>query len=120
MPLAAVFASALFSLALLPAVAQSARDTARTYDLLADGMAAIGAPLDGARPVISDFPIWMAETQRIPTLALPDETPTDVLDLATDPRFDAALAHHRQARSWRLARRPGDVLGSRPRPASGR
>ena len=46
-------------------------------------MAAIGAPLDGSSPVIHDFPIWLAETERVPTLALPDETPSDVLDLAT-------------------------------------
>jgi hypothetical protein len=39
--------------------------------------------------VIHDFPIWLAETARIPTLALPDETPADVLDLASDPRFGA-------------------------------
>jgi hypothetical protein len=46
-------------------------------------MAAIGRPLDAtAGPVITNFPIWMAETQRIPALALPDESPEDVLDLA--------------------------------------
>ena len=35
-----------------------------------------------AGPVIANFPIWLAEADRIPSLALPDETPTDVLDLA--------------------------------------
>ena len=49
-------------------------------------MAAIGHPLDAtAGPVITNFPIWLAETQRIPSLALPDEPPRDVLDLAHDP-----------------------------------
>ena len=38
-----------------------------------------------------NFPIWLAETQRIPALALPDEPPRDVLDLANDPRFGAKL-----------------------------
>ncbi len=85
----AVGSSALFSIVLLSTVAASARDTARTYDVLARELAAVGVPLDGSEPVIADFPIWMAETQRIPTLALPDETPADVLDLATDPRFGA-------------------------------
>ena len=80
----AVGASALFAVALVPAIAAQARDTARTYAVLARQMAAIGAPLDGAHPVIHDFPIWLAETQRVPTLALPDETPADVLDLATE------------------------------------
>jgi hypothetical protein len=31
---------------------------------------------------MSNFPIWVADTQRISTLALPDEPPADVLDLA--------------------------------------
>jgi len=74
--------SALFAVALLPAVSSGAVGTARTYTVLAREMAAIGAPLDGSRPVIHDFPIWLAETQRVPALALPDETPTDVVDLA--------------------------------------
>ena len=52
----------------------------------------IGHPLDAsAGPIISNFPIWMAETQRTPALALPDEPPRDVLDLANDPRFGARL-----------------------------
>jgi hypothetical protein len=33
--------------------------------------------------VIADFPIWLAEAERVPTLGLPDESPADVLDLAT-------------------------------------
>ncbi len=40
------------------------------------GWPAIGHPLDAsAGPVITNFPIWLAETQRIPSLALPDEPP---------------------------------------------
>jgi hypothetical protein len=51
-------------------------------------MAAIGHPLDAtAGPVLADHPIWLAETSRIPTLALPDESPSDVLDLARQPEF---------------------------------
>ena len=80
----AVGGSALFAVALVPILAARARDTARTFAVLAGEMAAIGAPLDGARPVIADFPIWLAETQRVPTLALPDEAPSDVLDLAEE------------------------------------
>jgi hypothetical protein len=80
----AVGGSALFAVALVPTIAAQARDTARAYGVLAREMAAIGAPLDGSRPVIHDFPIWLAETQRVPALALPDETPADVVDLATE------------------------------------
>ena len=82
-PLLAIFASALFSVALLPGFGGSADASARTYRVLAEQMASIGAPLDGSAPVIHDFPIWLAETERVPTLALPDEAPSDVLDLAT-------------------------------------
>ncbi len=84
-----MFASLLFSSALLTGFTSGAGATERTYAVLARQMAAIGAPLDGSAPVIHDFPIWLAETARVPVLALPDETPADVLDLATDPRFGA-------------------------------
>jgi hypothetical protein len=78
-----VAASLLFSAALLPGFGAGSRSTATLYDELASRMAVAGRPLDAsAGPVISNFPIWMAETQRIPALALPDEPPADVLDMA--------------------------------------
>ncbi len=78
-----VGASLLFSAALMPTFGAGSRDTADMYRELGIRMAAVGHPLDGsAGPVITNFPIWMAETQRIPSLALPDEPPRDVLDLA--------------------------------------
>ncbi|HKF84176.1 MAG TPA: hypothetical protein VKB30_00215, partial [Candidatus Limnocylindrales bacterium] len=80
--LLAVFASSLFTVALLPSFGGGARGTERQYEVLARQMAAIGAPLDDTAPVIHDFPIWLAETERVRTLALPDESPADVLDLA--------------------------------------
>jgi hypothetical protein len=87
--LLAVGASALFSAVLLPGVATASADTARTYDVLARQLAAAGEPLDGASPVIADYPIWIAETARVSTLALPVEPPSSVADLAT--RFGAHL-----------------------------
>ena len=82
-PALGVFGCALFSIALLPLYGSESADTARRYDELGARMAAIGHPLDAsAGPVISNFPIWLAETQRIPTLGLPNEPPSDVLDLA--------------------------------------
>ncbi len=86
-PLLGVFASALFTVVLLPGFGGGSRATEGMYDVLAQQMEAIGAPLDGSTPVITDFPIWLAETERVPTLGLPDESPADVLDLAT--RFGA-------------------------------
>jgi hypothetical protein len=82
-----VAASVLFSAALLPSFGSGSRDTAARYAELGPRMASAGHPVD--RPgihLMSNFPIWVAETQRIPTLALPDEPPADVLDLAS--RFE--------------------------------
>jgi len=87
----AVGGSLLFSAALLPMSAESGRMTALRYQVLARELAVQGLPLDGSAPVIHDFPIWLAETARVPTLALPYETPSDVLSLATNPRFRARL-----------------------------
>lgn len=78
-----IFSGALFSLALLPSFGDGSRGTALLYEELGRRMASAGHPLDSsAGPVISNFPIWMAETQGVEGLALPDEPPSDVLDLA--------------------------------------
>ncbi len=91
-PLLGIFGSLLFSVALLPTFGAGSFGTAQRYDALAARMAEIGHPLDAsAGPIITNFPIWMAETQRTSSLALPDEPPRDVLDLANDPRFNARL-----------------------------
>ena len=109
----AVGGSALFAVALVPIIAAQARDTARTYAVLARQMAAIGAPLDGSHPVIHDFPIWLAETQRVPALALPDETPCG----RARPRHGVRrpVADRRQGRPRRVARDPGRGIGPRDR-----
>ena len=88
-PALGIFGSALFSAVLLTGFAAGARDTANQFAELERRMAAIGHPLDEtAGPVLTDVPIWLAETSRIPTLALPDESPSDVLDLARQPEFE--------------------------------
>ena len=87
-PTLGIFGSLAFSLTLLPAFGSASQETMTQYQELDRRMAAIGHPLDAtAGPVITNFPIWMAETNRIPALALPDEPPADVLDLAHDPAF---------------------------------
>ena len=80
--LLAVGWSALFSAVLLPSAGTASANEARTYTVLAQQLAAAGAPLDGSSPVITDFPIWMAEAERVPALALPNESPASVADLA--------------------------------------
>jgi hypothetical protein len=78
-----VAACLLFSVALLPSFGSGSNVTMARYAELGPRMAAAGHPVDevGLR-LMSNFPIWVAETLRVPTLALPDETPRDVLDLA--------------------------------------
>jgi hypothetical protein len=80
-PTLTIASALLFSVALASYSAQ-ATDVARRYELLGQRMAAIGRPLDAtAGPVVTDFPIWLAEAARVRTLALPDERPSDVVSL---------------------------------------
>ena len=80
-----VGSSLLFSAALLPTFGSGSQKTAALYDELGMRMAAIDRPLDAsAGPVMGNFPVWLAETQRIPSLALPNEPPLDVLDLVAN------------------------------------
>ncbi len=76
-----VASAVLFSLTLAGYGRQST-DIAARYQALESRMAALGRPLDGSAPVIADFPIWLAYSARVPTLALPDEPPASVVDLA--------------------------------------
>jgi hypothetical protein len=85
-----VAGSLLFTVAVLPSFGSGSQATADRYRVVGEVMAEAGHPLDSsAGPVITNFPIWMAEAQRIPALALPDEPPRDVVDLAG--MFDARL-----------------------------
>ncbi len=81
-PTLTVASALLFSVSLV-SYANQATSVARRYELLGQRMAAIGRPLDAtAGPIVTDFPIWLAEAKRIPTLALPNERPADVVSLA--------------------------------------
>ena len=83
-----VFGSVLFSVALLPSFGDGSHSTADQYQELARRMAAVGHPLGAsAGPIITNFPIWLAETPGVRALALPAESPSDVVDLASDPAF---------------------------------
>ena len=77
----------LFTVAVLPAIGDGSRQAERQYAEPADRLAGVGMPLRPGEPVISNFPIWIAETARVSTLALPDEPPAAVLDLARQPAF---------------------------------
>ncbi|MGZ6315163.1 MAG: hypothetical protein ACXWNI_06010 [Candidatus Limnocylindrales bacterium] len=71
------------------AISRQADDVRTRYEALPAAMARAGVPLGESGPVITNFPIWLAESARIRTLALPEEQPDAVLDLAH--RFGATL-----------------------------
>lgn len=106
-----VAASLLFSVVLLAGFANGSRDTARLYQELTARMAAADRPLDAPGiGLMSNFPIWVAETQRVSTLALPDEPPADVLDLVgTFPSTRYLILTSPEGRHW-----PGDLAAARP------
>jgi hypothetical protein len=89
-PAAATAASLLLTVALVPAQGASGRATEATYEALPLALDQAGVPLptDGS-PVITDFPIWLSTEDHVHAIALPNEQPSDVLDLAI--RFNAKL-----------------------------
>ena len=75
--------SFLFSAVLLPSFGEGSRATAALYAELDRRLIAIGRPIDASSPpVISNFPIWIADSLGVSALALPNEAPSDVVDLA--------------------------------------
>jgi small basic protein len=106
-----IFSGALFSLALLPSFGEGSRGTAQLYEELGRRMALAGHSLDAsAGPVISNFPIWMAETHGVEGLALPDEPPNDVVDLANSfPGTHLLVLIAPQSKHW-----PQDLISGAP------
>jgi hypothetical protein len=81
-PTFAALGAVLFTALGIPAYGSLAAGTEAQY---ADVLARIersGHAVDGARPIIANHPMWVSEVARAPALALPDEPPADVLDLA--------------------------------------
>jgi hypothetical protein len=100
-PALTVFGGALFTVALLPSFAAGSRGTAEHYDRLAAELSQAGVPFDRDEPVISNHPVWVAETARVPSLALPDEPPESVLDLAaTFPGTRLVIVEGTDFRHW--------------------
>lgn len=63
-------------------VARSASDTETHYRDLTAALASAGVDLRSEGPIIANYPVWLAESARVPTIALPDESAASVLDLA--------------------------------------
>jgi hypothetical protein len=59
------------------------------YDALPAALERAGVPLAQNQPVVTDNPIWLAETAHVTAIALPEESPVAVVALAD--RFGARL-----------------------------
>jgi hypothetical protein len=78
-----------------------AGDEVRTrYEALPAAMARAGVPLDDAHPVITDNPIWLAEATHVRALALPEESPEAVLDLAHRFGVQILIVRSGTGRDW--------------------
>jgi hypothetical protein len=82
-PFLALSAGALFTIVLLPGFGRDGEGVRARFEALPAALAEAGVPLEirGA-PVITDFPIYLAEVTGARALALPEEPPESVLDLA--------------------------------------
>jgi hypothetical protein len=106
-----VASSLLFSVVLLSGFGSGSRDTKDLYAELGARMTAAGHRLDGPDlRLMSNFPIWTAESLRVSTLALPDEPPADVVDLAeTFPETRYLILTSPEGTHW-----PTDLQTARP------
>jgi hypothetical protein len=77
-----IFGSFLFMAFLMPSFGAQSQGLALRYEALAAEMDAAGLPLADQGPIITNFPIWLSESTGARALALPAESPDDVLDLA--------------------------------------
>ncbi len=82
-PASGIAAGILFTAALLPFFGRGGDTVRDRYAALPAALSAAGAslPTNGGA-VITNFPIWMSEATGTRSLALPDESPDAVLDLA--------------------------------------
>jgi hypothetical protein len=111
-PAFSIAAGLLFTSVLLAADGRNARASAATFEALPAAFEAAGFPLDAEPgPVITDFPIWFAEATRHRALALPNEPPSSILDLAGsfDPPARLLVVDAGNSGVW-----PGVILAGGP------
>ncbi|TAL09589.1 MAG: hypothetical protein EPO00_05705 [Chloroflexota bacterium] len=101
-PFMTVAAGALFTVALIPSFGRGGDMVRDQYAALPAALAAAGAPIGpDLGPVIARSPIWLAEETGIRTLALPDESPASVLDLArTFPGTTVVISGTNPGERW--------------------
>lgn len=88
-PTFSVAAAALFLVVVLPSFGSGSIGTRTRYESLPDALRAVGVDLRPDSVVLSDNPIWIADSLGTRSLALPDEPASSALDLAR--RFGARL-----------------------------
>ena len=89
-----IFGSLLFMAALMPSFGGLSVGLAQRYEALAAQMDAAGLPLGDQGPIITNFPIWLSESTGARALALPAESPADVIDLASHFKGTSLLILH--------------------------
>jgi len=89
-----IFGSFLFMAFLMPSFGAQSQGLALRYEALAAEMDAAGMPLADQGPIITNFPIWLSEATGARALALPAESPADVLDLANTFKGTRLLIVH--------------------------
>ncbi|HEX7490488.1 MAG TPA: hypothetical protein VF337_02155 [Candidatus Limnocylindrales bacterium] len=99
-PAFAIAALAPLCFVTVTTLGRQADDARVRYEVLPAAMARAGVPLDGTHPVITDNPIWLAETAGVPTLSLPEESPDAILALANHFGAQLLVVRDETKRAW--------------------
>jgi hypothetical protein len=99
-PAFAIAAVAPLCFVTVTALGRQADDAKTRYEVLPAALARAGYPLDGVHPIITDNPIWLAETAGVPTLSLPEEGPEAVLALADHFGAQILIVSDGTDRAW--------------------
>jgi hypothetical protein len=99
-PAFAIAAVAPLCFVTVTTLGRQADDAKTRYEVLPAALARAGYPLDGAHPIITDNPIWLAETAGVPTLSLPEEGPEAVLALADHFGAQILIVRGGTERAW--------------------
>ncbi len=81
-PTLTISGALLFTAVVFPSFGSNSQGVANRFRALDQQMTTAGSPLGSGGPVITDFPIWLAQSTAADALALPAETPDQLLDLA--------------------------------------
>jgi hypothetical protein len=80
-PTLSVAAAVLFTVFAMPGYGAQSQGVERRFAVLGEQMTAAGLAPQSIGPVVTDYPIWWAESERSPALALPNEPPGSVISL---------------------------------------